>query len=391
MAENVVAGVNVFFFLWAAVLIFFMKAGFILLEIGQLRSKNIGTHMTLKFLDLSSVLVVYLFIGYGIAYGASYLFGRLTSAGVEVGSYAHYIKMVMFAVAAVTIVTGAVAERIKISGYLIGSIIIGAVVYPFFEGLVWSPGGLLGELGFHDFAGSGVVHVIGGVLGLTAAAVLGPRMGRFKNSKPVPFPGHNIPFVVLGAFILAFGWYGFNIGSAAFIDPQGANIASVAVATTMALAGGILAAAAMTRADPVWCSNGMCAGLVAICAGADLFSPVPALIVGIVAGGITPLVFRFVEEHGIDDACGVTPVHAVSGFWGVIAVGLFYPSMFTSQLIGAVAAVVVALLAGVIVFGALKMAGLLRIEEDVEAEGLDRAIYEMNVYPEISVERIKPL
>jgi Amt family ammonium transporter len=382
--------VNVFFFLWAAILIFFMKAGFILLEIGQIRRKNVGTHMSLKFLDLSTVMIAYLVIGYGIAYGIQYLFGALSEGGVATGSYAHYLKMLMFAVAAVTIVTGAVAERIKTSGYAIGAIVIGALIYPLYEGLAWG-GGWLGSIGYHDFAGSGVVHVMGGILGLTAAKILGPRLGRFNNGKPVPIPGHDTTYVVLGAFILAFGWYGFNIGSAAFIDESGANIASVGIATTMALAGGIIGSAVITKSDPIWCSNGMCAGLVAVCAGADLFKPFPALIVGLVAGILTPIVFRFVEERGIDDACGVTPVHAVSGFWGVIAVGIFYPSMLPAQIIGGVVAVVLAVVLGGILYTTLKTLGLLRVDEQMEIEGLDKSIYEMNVYPEMPMDRIKPL
>ncbi|MFQ6063045.1 MAG: hypothetical protein ACE5J9_07710, partial [Methanosarcinales archaeon] len=162
--------VNVYFFLWAAILIFFMKAGFVLLEIGQIRRKNVGTHMTLKFLDLATVLIAYLFIGYAIAYGMQYLFGAISADSINSGSYAHYMKMVMFVVAGVTIVTGAVAERIKISGYVIGAILIGTIIYPIFEGLAWGSlfGAPIATLGYHDFAGSGVVHVMGGLLGLTA-------------------------------------------------------------------------------------------------------------------------------------------------------------------------------------------------------------------------------
>lgn len=381
---------NVFFFLWAAILIFFMKAGFILLEIGQIRRKNVGTHMSLKFMDLSTTMLAYLVIGYGIAYGTQYFFGGLNEGGVDVGSYAHYLKMLMFAVAAVTIVTGAVAERIKTSGYIISAIIIGAVIYPLYEGLAWG-GGWLGSIGYHDFAGSGVVHLMGGLLGLTAAVIIGPRIGRFNNGKPVPIPGHDTTYVVLGAFILAFGWYGFNIGSAAFIDDTGANIASVALATTMALAGGIIGSAIITKADPIWCSNGMCAGLVAICAGADLFKPFPALFVGLIAGLITPIIFRFVEEHGIDDACGVTPVHAVSGFWGVVAVGIFYPNLLPAQLIGALVAVALSVILGGILYTTLKTLEMLRVSPQTEMRGLDESIYEMNVYPEIPMDRIKPL
>ncbi|MDW7776656.1 MAG: hypothetical protein SCH39_10045 [Methanosarcinales archaeon] len=356
---------NVYFFLWAAVLIFFMKAGFILIEIGQIRRKNVGVHMTLKFLDMSVVLIVYLFLGYAVSYGMQFLGGELTPGGTDVGSYAHFMKMVMFAVATVTIVTGAVAERIKISGYVVAVIIISSIIYPIGENLAWGASGALTAIGFHDFAGSGVVHLVGGVLGLTAAIVLGARNGRFKNGKPLPIPGHDITYIVLGAFILAFGWYGFNIGSAAFISEKGASIASVAVATTMAIAGGTLGAAVMTKGDPIWCANGMCAGLVAVCAGADLFTPVSGLIEGSVAGAQTPLIFRFIEERGIDDVCGVTPVHAVSGLWGVITAGIFIAKVsLIGQIIGAVALVAVASTSAFAIDSALNVIGLLRVSED---------------------------
>ena len=394
MEFSSIDSLNVYFFLWAAILIFFMKAGFILLEVGQIRQKNVGTHMTLKFLDLATVLILYFFVGYGVAYGFQYIGGGLIPAGTEPGSFAHFMKMVMFAVAAVTIVSGAVAERIKISGYMIGAIVIGTLIYPIYEGLAWGSfmGGFLGDLGYHDFAGAGVVHLMGGTLGIMAAWVLGPRLGRYdENGKPVPIPGHNVTFVVIGAFILAFGWFGFNIGSASFIGPDGANIASVAVITALSMAAAILTSALITKGDPIWCSNGMCAGLVAICAGADLFTPVSALIVGGVAGLIIPYVFKFVEEKGIDDTCGVTPVHAVSGLWGVLAAGLFIPSVsLTSQLIGSIVVIVLAVAGGLTIYGALKVLGLLRIDQEMEIIGLDESLYEMNVYPESIVERIDP-
>lgn len=342
--------------------------------------------MSLKFLDLASVLIAYLFVGYAISYGMQYLGGTLIPGGVDIGSYAHYMKMVMFAVAAITIITGAVAERIKMSGYVISTIIVGAVIYPIVESLAWGSSGFLADIGFHDFAGAGVVHLVGGVLGLTAAAVSGPGKGRYVDGKPIPIPGHDVTYVVIGALILAFGWYGSNIGSASFIADDGVNLASVAVATTMAMAGGTLAAAFVTKGDPIWCSNGMCAGLVAVCAGVDMFTPVSALIVGSVAGLQTPFVFRFVEERGIDDTCGVTPVHAVSGFWGVIAAGLFVPAIsLYAQVVSAVVIVLIAVVSGIIVYGTLKKIGLLRVPGIAEDIGLDEHLYEMNVYPEVPI------
>ncbi|MBW6519236.1 MAG: hypothetical protein K0A89_12150 [ANME-2 cluster archaeon] len=224
--------------------------------------------------------------------------------------------------------------------------------------------GALTAIGFHDFAGSGVVHLVSGVMGRTAAIVLGTRNGRFKNGKPLPIPGHDITYIVLGAFILAFGWYGFNIGRAAFISEKGATIASVAVATTMAIAGGTLDAAVMIKGDPIWCANGMCAGLVAVCAGADLFTPVSGLIEGAVAGAQTPFIFRFIEERGIDDVCGVTQVHAVSGPWGVIAAGIFIAKVsLIAQIIGAVVLIAVVSISAFATYNTLNVIGLLRVSE----------------------------
>ena len=189
-----------FFFLWAAVLIFFMKAGFAMLEIGQIRIKNTGAQLTMKLLDLAAVIVVYYFIGYSIAYASPHI------GLVQPENYAHFMKMLMFAVAAVTIMTGALAERIKLIPYCIAALIIGGVGYPLLEYLVWGSG-FLGAMGFHDFAGSAVVHAFGGTIGFVGAIILGARLGKYKKGRSIPIAGHSIPLAVLGALILAVGWY----------------------------------------------------------------------------------------------------------------------------------------------------------------------------------------
>ncbi|ADC69140.1 ammonium transporter [Methanocaldococcus sp. FS406-22] len=383
-------GVDVFFFMWAASLIFFMKAGFIALEIGQFRAKNVSYHCVLKLLDLAAVFIAYLFIGYGISYGLENIVPLLTGTfNAYLGAW--WMKMVMFAAAAVTIITGGVAERIKILPYFIGALIVGGILYPIVEHLVWG-GGFADLLGitFHDYAGSGAVHLFGGLVGLMAAYVLGPRIDKYINGKPQAIPGHNIPIAVLGAFILAFGWYGFNIGSASGIS-NGVELASVAIATTMALAGGIIGGALSSRNDPLYTANGMCAGLVAVCSGVDLFTPIGAFIVGLLAGIQQPFTYKFIEEKlKIDDVCAIGPVHAMSGLIGVICAGI--PFLLKSdavskvslmgQIIGAIVIALIAIVGGLIIYKGLDLTIGLRVSEEAEKTGLDTAILQTTAYSE---------
>ena len=397
-------GVDVFFFLWAASLIFFMKAGFIALEIGQFRAKNVSYHCVLKLLDLAAVFIAYLFIGYGIAYGLENISPLITGTfDADLGAW--WMKMVMFAAAAVTIITGGVAERIKILPYFIGALIVGGILYPIVEHLVWGNAytiygitiptfetlfGAIGLPKFHDYAGSGAVHLFGGLVGLMAAYVLGPRIDKYINGKPQAIPGHNIPIAVLGAFILAFGWYGFNIGSASGIA-NGVELASVAMATTMALAGGIIGGALSSRNDPLYTANGMCAGLVAVCSGVDLFTPIGAFIVGLLAGIQQPFTYKFIEEKlKIDDVCAIGPVHAMSGLIGVICAGI--PFLLKSdaiskvsligQIIGAVVIALIAIVGGLIIYKGLDLTVGLRVSEKEEKTGLDTAILQTTAYSE---------
>jgi len=371
-----------FFFLWAAVLIFFMKAGFAMLEIGQIRIKNTGAQLTMKFLDLAAVILMYYFIGYSIAYALPHI------GLVRPENYAHFMKMLMFAVAAVTIMTGALAERIKLVPYCVAALLIGGICYPIIEYFVWG-GGFLGEMGFHDFAGSAVVHAFGGTIGFVGAVILGARLGKYKNGKSIPIAGHSIPLSVLGALILAVGWYGFNIGSiGAFCDWEIGL--SVAMATTLAMAGGIVGAAVVTRGDPLFIANGAAAGLVAICAGADIVHPAGGLIIGVVAGIQLPFVYKFVDSKlKVDDVCAVTPVHGTAGIWGTIAAGIFGlealggaggVSIF-SQITGMLAVLVFAGIFALIVFGILKILVGIRVSEDVEKKGLDSQ-FGISMYPE---------
>lgn len=379
------AAMTAFFFLWAAVLIFFMKAGFAMLEIGQIRVKNAGAQLTMKFLDLAAVILVYYFIGYSLAYTLPHL------GFVQPENYAHFMKMMMFAVAAVTIMTGALAERIKLVPYCIAALVIGGVGYPMLEHLVWG-GGFLAKIGFHDFAGSAVVHAFGGTIGFVGALVLGARLGKYKNGKSIPIAGHSIPLAVLGALILAVGWYGFNIGSIGAFSDWKIGL-SVAMATTLAMAGGIVGAAFMTRGDPLFIANGAAAGLVAVCAGADVIHPLGGLIIGLVAGIQLPVVYKFVDSRlKVDDVCAVTPVHGTAGVWGTIAAGIFGLETFggaggvsiISQIIGILATLLFAGILALIVFGVLKATTGIRVSEGVERKGLDSQ-FGIEMYPEHAV------
>jgi Amt family ammonium transporter len=397
------SGLDVFFFLWAASLIFFMKAGFIALEIGQFSHKNAAYHCVLKLMDLFAVFLGYLFIGYGISYGIDYIIPLITGTfSASIGAW--WMKMVMFAAAAVTIITGGVAERIKIMPYFIGALIVSAILYPIVEHLVWgnaySISGitiptfetLLKSFGlpkFQDYAGSGAVHLFGGLVGLSAAWALGPRLRKYINGIPQALPGHNIPIAVLGAFILAFGWYGFNIGSASGVG-NGLELTQVAIATTMALAGGIAGGALGSRNDPLYTANGMCAGLVAVCSGVNLFTPIGALIVGLIAGIQQPFTYKFIEEKlKIDDVCAIGPVHAMSGFIGVLCAGIPFllrdPSAtsFVSQAIGAMVISLIAIIGGVIIYKGLDLTMGLRVPEKAEKEGLDEGILHVRAYSEM--------
>jgi len=384
----IMSGLDVFFFLWAASLIFFMKAGFLALEIGQFSHKNAAYHCVLKLLDLMAVFVGYLFLGYGISYGIENILPLITGTfDAELGAW--WMKMVVFAAAAVTIITGGVAERIKIIPYFIGALIVGGILYPIVEHLVW--GGGFANLGikFTDYAGSGVVHLFGGLVGLVAAWALGPRLKKYINGIPQALPGHNIPLAVLGAFILAFGWYGFNIGSASTVG-DGLELTQVAIATTMALAGGILGGAISSRNDPLYTANGMCAGLVAVCSGVNLFTPLGALIVGAIAGFQQPFTYKIIEEKlKIDDVCAIGPVHAMSGFIGVICAGIPFLLRDASsvsligQLIGAIVISLIAIVGGVIIYKGLDMSIGLRVPEEVEKRGCDEGVLQVEAYSKI--------
>ncbi|WP_292460529.1 ammonium transporter [Methanothermococcus sp.] len=384
---------DVFFLVVMGVLVFMMQWGFAMLEGGQVRKKNANNVMMKNMVDWLIGCVAWLFIG-----------GVLASSGFDISAYTSWWSQIfgtnwpnngldlaswffglVFCATAATIVSGGVAERIKFGAYVLISIVITALLYPLFVYL--GPWGA-GIVPWHDYAGSLVVHGLGGFLALGAIAALGPRVGRFVNGKPIPILGHNIPMAVFGAFALAIGWYGFNVGSSlALGDVSGL----VCATTTLAMAGGGIGALIMSKKDVLFTANGIVAGLVAICSGTDVVSPVGGLLIGLAAGIQVPIVYKLVEKLGLDDVCGVVPVHGTAGVVGAILTGIFGMTALggaggvslLNQIIGAIFCIVYGTGLGFIL---AKIVGLfmggLRVSEEDEKRGLDLAEHKLSAYPE---------
>ncbi len=389
----------------AAVLVFIMQAGFAMVETGLTRAKNAGNILMKNLMDFSVGVFFYWAIGWAIMYGVSKagLFGttQFFLTGVDPNTYRDWMFQVVFAATAATIVSGSMAERTKFSSYLIYSVFVSAIIYPVSGHWIWSGDGWLAAMGFHDFAGSTVVHSVGGWIALTGAIVLGPRIGKYVKSNgktdSKAIPGHNLPIASLGVFLLWFGWYGFNCGST--LSGTDTSIAIVAVNTT--LAASLAAIFAMFtswvtfgKPDPSMSLNGALAGLVGITAGCAVASPVGAIIIGIVAGILTVLSVEFFDKvlH-IDDPVGAISVHGVCGAWGTLAVGLFantddikglfYGGGFGQlgiQAIGVVSVFIWAMIAGFILFFAIKFIVGLRVSEKDELQGLDISEHATEAY-----------
>jgi Amt family ammonium transporter len=311
--------------------------------------------------------------------------------------------MSMFAITSVAIVPGALAERDKFWGWVIAAAVISAFIYPVVEHWVWG-GGWLCELGFIDYAGSTVVHLVGGMLALVGAILIGPRIGKFvgKKKNARAFFGHSIPLSVIGAWLLVFGWFGFNIGSSTATDPQAINVelSWVSLTTAMCMAGGLFGAAFTSRGHVLTSMVGLLAGAVAICSGAAVMHPISAFITGIVAGVLTTFTVGFMENVlKIDDALACFPVHGACGIWGVVSTGLFGAKVLGGhplygfetadwlpqigvQLVGALAIALFTGVAGFVLFWALKKAEMLRVSRDEELFGLDIACHKTYAYPE---------
>jgi len=380
---------NTLFILIGAIMVLAMHAGFAFLEVGTVRHKNQVNALVKIMTDFGVSAVVYFFVGYYIAYGRHFMAGAAELTAGNGYELVKFFFLMTFAAAIPAIVSGGVAERAKFYPMLIASGLIVGLVYPFFEGLIWNgnygfQGWLESQFGaaFHDFAGSVVVHAMGGWVALAAILLLGARKGRYRNGRVVAFAPSNIPFLALGAWILTVGWFGFNVMSAQTLDGISGL---VAVNSLMAMVGGILVAMVVGKKDPGFIHNGPLAGLVAVCAGSDLMHPVGALVTGAVAGGVFVYLFEWAQDkiERLDDVLGVWPLHGVCGVWGAIACGIFGQEALgglggvslISQIIGAVTGVIVAFVGGLIVYGAVNAISGLRLTEEEEFNGADISVH----------------
>ncbi len=398
-------------------LVMFMQAGFACVEAGFCRAKNTTNLLTKNVMDFAVGALAFWAVGYALIMGTDWkgLLGTsgffLAGGGYDVDNYLSFFWQMVFAATAATIVSGAVAERIKFQAYLIYSVIITAFIYPVYAHWVWG-GGWLSKLGFGlghlDFAGSGVVHAVGGLVGLAGAMVLGPRFGKFdKNGQPRAIPGHNIPLAALGVFILWFGWYGFNPGST--FSAHHLRISVIAVNTTLAAAAACLTALLIVLAktkkfDLGMALNGVLAGLVAITAPCAWVASWASVVIGIVAGALLVAGVYFLEAVKIDDPVGAVPVHGFNGLWGLIAVGLFADGTYgnysldppyvtglfygggvdqlIAQLIGAAVLFVWAFGTGLVLFKLLDSVLGIRVDPREEIQGLDLLEHGTPAYPE---------
>ena len=405
--ETQAVGGDVFFILMGAILVFAMHAGFAFLEVGTVRSKNQVNAMVKILSDFGISTLAYFFIGYGVAYGVDFLSSAATISGSAGGetygpqglSLIKFFFLLTFAAAIPAIISGGIAERAKFGPQLVASAIIVGAVYPFFEGMIWN-----GNFGFqdwleasfgasfHDFAGSVVVHGVGGWLAFSAVIMLGARLGRYGD-KGTAFPPSSIPWLALGSWLLCIGWFGFNVVSAQSLEGVSGL---VAVNSLMAMVGGLLAALLFGKNDPGFVHNGALAGLVAVCAGSDVMHPAGALLTGIIAGFLFVKMFVICQEKlKIDDVLGVWPLHGLAGAWGGIACGIFGAEAFgglggvsfMAQLIGTLVGCGFAALAGAVIYGGLKRTVGIRLSEEEEIQGADLSIHKIAANPEIGFGR----
>jgi Amt family ammonium transporter len=395
--ESFKSGGDVLFVLLGGIMVLAMHSGFAFLELGTVRWKNQVNALVKILSDFSVSTVAYFFIGYGIAYGVDFFSGAEQLAQKNGYELVKFFFLLTFAGAVPAIVSGGIAERARFYPQLAASFLLVGFVYPFFEGIAWNQhfgvqAWLKAAFGaeFHDFAGSVVVHAVGGWIGLVAVLLLGARSGRYsKDGKGMTaHPPSSIPFLALGAWILSVGWFGFNVMSAQTLDKVSGL---VAINSLMAMAGGTLAALVAGRNDPGFVHNGPLAGLVAVCAGSDVMHPLASLFVGAAAGFIFVSMFTLTQNRWrIDDVLGVWPLHGLCGAWGGIAAGIFGAKAlggmggvsFMAQLAGTALGIAVALVGGVLVYGSLKAAVGLRLDAEAEFNGADLSIHRINATPE---------
>ena len=383
------------FIMLGAIMVLAMHAGFAFLELGTVREKNQVNALVKILMDFAISTIAYFFIGYGVAYGIGFWDTATVLADKNGFELVKFFFLLTFAAAIPAIISGGIAERAKFNPQLIATFVLVGFLYPFFEGIAWNQhygfqAWLKASYGqeFHDFAGSVVVHAMGGWVALPAILLLGARYGRYaKDGRISAHPPSNIPFLALGAWILSVGWFGFNVMSAQTIDKMSGL---VAMNSLMAMVGGTIAAWLAGKNDPGFVYNGPLAGLVAVCAGSDLMHPLGALVVGAVAGVLFVKLFT-IEQNvwKIDDVLGVWPLHGVCGLWGGIAAGIFGQTALgglggvslTAQLMGSALGVVIALVGGYAVYGALKAVCGLKLSEEEEHNGADLTIHHVSATP----------
>jgi Amt family ammonium transporter len=394
--ENLKINNDTLFILLGAIMVLAMHAGFAFLELGTVRKKNQVNALVKILTDFAMSTLAYFFIGYVIAYGTNFFTGAEQLAQKSGYELVKFFFLLTFAAAVPAIVSGGIAERAKFNPQMAATFMLVGFVYPFFEGIAWNhhygiQDWLNATFGaeFHDFAGSVVVHAVGGWIGLAAVLLLGARRGRYnKEGRISAHPPSSIPFLALGAWILTVGWFGFNVMSAQTIN----NISGlVAVNSLMAMVGGTLAALWMGKNDPGFVHNGPLAGLVAICAGSDLMHPIGALFVGGVAGALFVGMFTLTQNRWkIDDVLGVWPLHGLCGAWGGIAAGIFGLKVFggrggvsfISQLCGTLLGVTIAFVGGLVVYGVLKKLVGIRLSAEEEFNGTDLSVHKITATPE---------
>ncbi len=389
-------GADALFVLLGAIMILAMHAGFAFLELGTVRRKNQVNALVKILVDFAISTVAYFFVGYSVAYGVDFFATADVLAAKNGYELVKFFFLLTFAAAVPAIISGGVAERAKFYPQLIATALLVGFLYPFFEGIAWNHRfgiqawlKLAFSAEFHDFAGSVVVHAVGGWVALPAVLLLGARRGRYmKNGAIAAHPPSSIPFLALGAWILTVGWFGFNVMSAQSLDKMNGL---VAVNSLMAMVGGTLVALVLGKNDPGYVYNGPLAGLVAVCAGSDLMHPIGALLTGGIAGAIFVWMFALTQNKWkIDDVLGVWPLHGLCGAWGGLAAGIFGMKAlggaggvsFAAQLIGTAMGVGIALAGGFLIYGLLKLAMGIRLDAEAEFQGADLSIHQISSTPE---------
>ncbi|NMM37853.1 MAG: ammonium transporter [Glaciimonas sp.] len=389
-------GANALFVLLGAIMILAMHAGFAFLELGTVRKKNQVNALVKILADFAISTIAYFFVGYSVAYGVNFFSNAEVLSARNGFELVKFFFLLTFAAAIPAIISGGIAERAKFHPQLVATALLVGFVYPFFEGIVWNHRfgiqawfKLMFSYEFHDFAGSVVVHAVGGWVALPAVLLLGARRGRYgKDGAISAHPPSSIPFLALGAWILTIGWFGFNVMSAQTLDQMNGL---VAINSLMAMVGGTLVTLLLGKNDPGFAYNGPLAGLVAVCAGSDLMHPLGALVTGGIAGWIFVWMFTLTQNKWkIDDVLGVWPLHGLCGAWGGLAAGIFGLKLLggrggvsiLSQLLGTLMGIGIAFVSGLVIYWVLRKVIGIRLDPEQEFDGADLAIHKISATPE---------